>query len=386
MKSLQKNQVLAVCLCICTTLGIGYIYCFGIIEKFFINHYSWSNESLSAAFSLALMNFSLSSLACSYLLKKMGYFQTLLLASMLFLLAFTVLSLAVTESLVFIGFGFLCGSGTGFAYQSIISFLHSLTLKNHGFIESFALCGFALSGTICGGIIQLFARYIAWRYILFSSGIISFLLLLFTAVFIKSCGQYPPAERKNNTGWGGDMLRSRSFLYFFFWIFMISMLAMGHLSNASIIIGNLDNLSDNTVFILMLPFANALGRFIYTIVNPFFRLKKLEKLINNLMLVSFIMLFSFSATTTVYWYIGSAFLCLTIFGFVTAMLPAYVDLLYGSLYFSIHYAICNLQAVITSFGGPFLVSNLIHHSSLFFIACIALLHYYAGIKLYQYLK
>lgn len=372
-------------LCIITALCIGYIYCFGSIERFYIETFHWKHEDLNLAFSLALITFSLGNLWCGIYLKKSPIYRFMLLSAGFFLGGFMILSLTKTIWMFYIGFGIFCGIATGLAYQSMLSFLHALPLKQSGIVDGAVLCGFALSGTICGSFINILNVYLSWRLTLMMACTCSIILILLTGV-LMAFHNHTVIQKNAAFVWGGDMLRSRSFLFFISWSIIIGSFAMGHLSNASSILYH-----NKTPFIayipLTLPLCNALGRFLYTLSSAFLSLKRFIKIVNVGMMISLLSFSLFLLTEEDLFYILSAILSLLNFGCITAMLPQCIEYLYGSLYFSIHYAICNLQALITSTIGPLLLLFFLHS----FSSCIMLLilcfaFYSIGKKLIVYFR
>lgn len=352
-KLLRPSQIFPVCMCLITSLGIGYIYSFGIIENFYINAYGWSHASLSFAFSLSLISFSLQMLLCSVVSRHMSPRGIIFLSSCFFLFGFLFLKHAASVHMIYIGFGLFIGSGTGLAYQTILTYVHSLKYTYKKVIEGAVLCLFAFSGSICTGFLKTIDMFYDWRFSLLVAGILCFLLLNITAFSFKNYTviKYEPSS----TLLYDDMIRSRSFLYLMLWIIFIGSFAMGHMANASIITMQ-SSITEGRVFIqILLPMSNAIGRLVYTVVSHIVNVKYAIKYVSICISVSSCLFILFILANNILFYYISSTLSLIIFGFVTALLPQCIDRLYGSLYFSAHYAICNLQLLITSLFGPILV-------------------------------
>lgn len=338
-----------------SALGIGYIYCFSILSAPFYQAFTWKSYEITLAFSLALVCFSIGTLFCGYLLKKLSFPTLLMMSATLYMLGFIIIAWMNHIYYLYLGFSLFGGFGFGIAYHCIITFNHQMNYIHQNRNEGVLLCAFALSGSICGILIKSIYYILPWRQVMILIAMITFILLSLNALVFHYI-KLPIKKHKEVNRDHGDMLRSRSFFLAIIWTISIGSFAMGNLAHVNTYMIMFNGSSEVSYYLLLiLPFCNACGRFIYSLAGDHIKLKSCIITVTLIFLLSlFLLMFSILMNQLLF-YICSTILSLFIFGFVTALLPRFIDYLYGSVNFSIHYAIYNLQSIPVSFLGPFIL-------------------------------
>ena len=216
-------------------LFAGLVYAWTVLQAPIAEAYpSWTKGQLSLTFTITMICFCLSGLLGGVFQKRWPPKYLVWISAVLFLAGFFVA--AKSHSLVglYLGFGVLAGSGSGLAYNGVLSAVSAWFPDRQGFISGVLLMGFGLSSFLVGKVYTEIAPLDGsdlWRNSFLSFGVILFFVMVVAGVFVV----LPPKEdnRLESTGGQkslsayeeigpGEMLHRPTFWLFMVWVIILS--------------------------------------------------------------------------------------------------------------------------------------------------------------------
>lgn len=275
MKSLNRwiYAIIGVIVLLCA----GLVYAWSVMSKpIGANNPDWTAAELSLTFTLVMALFCVGCLIAGVLSKKVSPKIYLIVAGIFFIVGFMVASLTGdSPAMLYLGFGVLCGLGSGFAYNAIMSTMSQWFPDKQGMISGIMLMGFGLSAFIVG---KLYAFVTptdgldTWKATFKMMGIIVCVILIICGlIFAKpKAGFVPPAPAKKKVVRDpasditpGQMIRKPSFWMYYIWAILISAAGLVLVSQASGIATQVGpNVSDGNIATVvgLISICNGIGR------------------------------------------------------------------------------------------------------------------------------
>ena len=178
-------------------LFLGLLYAWSIFNAPFKSVYeSWTVSQVSMTFTISMIFFCLSAFVAGNLAKKISTQNILRIAAVMLFVGFFGVSMLNPEDsatsliLLYILYGFLCGSGVGMGYNAIISTVNKSFADRAGLASGVMLLGFGLGGIVLGGtvgsVIEKIGLFPTFRIL----GILIAVVLFVGSIFITP----PPVE------------------------------------------------------------------------------------------------------------------------------------------------------------------------------------------------
>ncbi|MCR4673027.1 MAG: MFS transporter [Lachnospiraceae bacterium] len=258
-------------------LMAGLVYAWSVLSKSIAAEFTaWTKTELSLTFTITMTLFCIGCLVAGILAKKVHPRAYLILSAFLFLAGFMIAASAQSPAVLYLGFGVLCGLGSGFAYNAVMSTISSWFPDKQGLISGILLMGFGLSSFIVGKIFAFMAPADgsgAWRstFRIFAV-VICIILVLCSFVFEKPApedlAQFSGGKKKNvrppaSEMTTAQMTRNRSFWLYYLWAILLSGAGLALVAQASGIAGQVGtSVSDGTIATVvgLISILNGIGR------------------------------------------------------------------------------------------------------------------------------
>lgn len=347
-------------------LMAGLVYAWTIMSKSIGAAYpEWTATQLSVTFTLTMMMFCFGCLGAGVFSKKVNPKIYIRIAAVLFFAGFLLAaSVQDTPLLLYIGFGGMCGLGSGIAYNAVMSTLSLWFLDKQGMISGILLMGFGVSSFIVG---KFFAALSpadggdAWRITFRIFAAVICLTLAVCSFFLKKPEEdfVPPADKKKTKAPAmeattGQMLRLPAFWCYYVWAILLSCAGLALVSQASGIAGQVGaNAADGTIATVvgLISVMNGIGRVFFgslfdrsgfrtaMLVDMVMFIAACVLLITALQTEQFVMLIiGFCAGGLAY-------------GGVTPMNSAVTSDFFGHINYSMNFSIINTVLIFASFSS-----------------------------------
>lgn len=278
MKSLNR-WVYAV-IGVIVLLLAGLVYAWSVMSKpIGANNPTWTAAELSLTFTLVMALFCIGCLIAGFLAKKVSPKIFLIISGVLFIIGFMVASLTGdSPAMLYLGFGVICGLGSGFAYNAIMSTMSQWFPDKQGLISGIMLMGFGLSAFIVG---KLYAFVTptdgtdGWKMTFRLMGVIVCVIMIICGfIFSKpKAGFVPPAATNKKVVRqpasdipSGQMIRKPAFWLYYIWAIVVSAAGLVLVSQASGIATQVGpTVSDGNIATVvgLISICNGIGRVIF---------------------------------------------------------------------------------------------------------------------------
>lgn len=347
----------------------GLVYAWSVLASPIGAYFSdWSAAQLSLTFTICMSFFCLGGLFGGLTAEKVDAKIKVWLSAVLFLAGFFLASKAQSLMMMYVGFGVLCGMGSGFAYNAVMSTVTKWFPDKPGLISGVLLMGFGIGSFVIGKVYQAVtpsgAGVEVWRSSFFGMGVILCAVMIVGSFFLKkpdASFQPPKSEKKEkkNREEGmeatpGVMLKRPAFWLFFVWVTLMCVAALALISQASsIALGVKPDLDAGTVAtaVGLISIFNGIGRIIFGGAFDSIGRKKTMMLINiaflaaTLILLAAVLLHSFPLIILGFVCIGLAY------GGVTPTNSAFVSAFYGTKHYPVNFQLITLNLLVSSFGS-----------------------------------
>lgn len=213
-------------------LFAGFVYAWSILSAPIAADFpQWSNAQLSLTFTICMAFFCLGGMGAGILSKKIPVRINVFISAGLFLVGFFLVSRAESLVMLYVSYGVLCGTASGFAYNSVMNVIPRWFPNQQGLISGTLLMGFGASSMIIGSVFTAITPDApgAWRNTLLVMGVLMAVVILVGGLLFQTpqAGQVPAAQKSAAKGDGlelttGQMLRRPSFWLFFLWAVVLA--------------------------------------------------------------------------------------------------------------------------------------------------------------------
>ena len=188
IKNTVENRARMLIAGVFTMLFAGILYAWSILKVPFAQELSYAPSMLALNFTLTMCFFCIGGLVSSFLVKRYGTKQMIVLSGVLAGLGFVMTSLLnpTTLFLLFISYAFLSGLGIGMAYIIIISTVNAWFPDKRGLSSGALMMGFGASSLVLGNLADaLFSSALGWRFAYITIGIAIAAVISLSALFIE---------------------------------------------------------------------------------------------------------------------------------------------------------------------------------------------------------
>lgn len=323
----------------------------------------WSKASLSLTFTICMACFCLGGFFAGNLSKKVNIRVNVYIAAVLFLAGFFLVSRADSLPMLYVSYGVLCGFGSGFAYNAVMSTMTKWFPDRQGLISGLLLMGFGSSSMILGSVFTAVtpAEAGGWRNTFLIMGVVIAVVLVLGSFFFKlpPPGMAPAAKAKA----GGEptreftpieMVRTPSFWLFFLWAILISGIGLAVISQAkpfASAVGTGVDVSMITLVVGFISICNGLGRLLFG--GLFDRLGwRVTMLIVNAVSLLSVLVLAAALLTNQFALVVVGFVVTGIaYGGAPTMGSAFIGKFFGPQNYPVNFSIGNMNLLVASFSG-----------------------------------
>lgn len=362
----EKKRWLYVALGVLVLLCAGMVYAWSVLSAPIARDFpQWSTAQLSLAFTLVMIFFCLGGLAGGLSAGKLSQKVLLLTAAVLFFIGFFLTGRIHTLGGLYLGFGVICGLGSGLAYNAVVSTVNRWFPDKQGLVSGILLMGFGLSSFLIGKLYQACTPESpgAWRSSFTVLGII-------TALIVGLCGLFLEKPERVSTPSAGSkkryinpiameattaqMLRQGSFWLCYLWAILLTASGLAIVSQAGGIVRELDTAASAghiATMVGMISIFNALGRVIVGALYDRRGRSAAMQTVNLLFLLSGSVLIAALLTQRPALLIPGFILGGLAYGGVTPTNTAFVGSYYGLKHFALNLPIFVTNLIPASFGS-----------------------------------
>ena len=259
-------------------LFAGLVYAWSVLSTPIAAEFTaWTKAQLSLTFTLVMIFFCIGSLLCGLLSGRLSAKNAVRLGAALFLTGFFLASRCHSPLTLYLGFGVLCGLGSGLSYNAVMSTMVRWFPDKPGLISGVLLMGFGGGSFLIGKLYQAWtpADVGGWRISFLVLGVVCFVVLAVCSFFFVA----PGADFTAPAGRGGRavaapledckptvMLRRPAFWLFYVWAIAVSAAGLALISQASGIVWEIsaDQTASSVATIVgLISICNAVGRVLF---------------------------------------------------------------------------------------------------------------------------
>lgn len=274
----QLNRWVYAIVGVIVLLFAGLVYAWSVLSTPIAAEFTaWTKAQLSLTFTLVMIFFCIGSLLCGLLSGRLSAKNAVRLGAALFLAGFFLASRCHSPLTLYLGFGVLCGLGSGLSYNAVMSTMVRWFPDKPGLISGVLLMGFGGGSFLIGKLYQAWtpADVGGWRISFLVLGVVCFVVLAVCSFFFVA----PGADFTAPAGRGGRavaapledckptvMLRRPAFWLFYVWAIAVSAAGLALISQASGIVWEIsaDQTASSVATIVgLISICNAVGRVLF---------------------------------------------------------------------------------------------------------------------------
>ena len=147
----QLNRWVYAIVGVIVLLFAGLVYAWSVLSTPIGAEFTgWTKAQLSLTFTLVMILFCIGSLLCGLLAGKLSAKNAVRLGAVLFLAGFFIASRCQSPITLYLGFGVLCGLGSGLSYNAVMSTMVRWFPDRPGLISGVLLMGFGGGSFLIG--------------------------------------------------------------------------------------------------------------------------------------------------------------------------------------------------------------------------------------------
>lgn len=353
-----------------STLFLGLIYAWSLFRAPFSEVFkTWTVAQMSMTFTISMIMFCLGGLIGGQLGKKFGVKMRILIAAVLLLVGFFMVSTLnpadASGSLMklYIFYGIFGGGGVGIGYNAVITTITKWFPDKVGLASGIMLMGFGLGGLALGSVVTKFIAGIGIFSTFKLLAIAIFVVLLVAAIIIRApeaptAGASKTAAADDNTHHytSAEMMKTSRFWIFFLWAIALNsagLMVINSAANISVAYGG------SAVLGMIVSLFNGAGRIVAG--NNFDRFgRKTSSIVNNIfMIIAGALLIAGGVShSLILVVIGLIFVGLS-YGGTPTITSAYVNKAFGAKYFATNFSIANFSLIPAAIIGPIISAKLL---------------------------
>lgn len=386
----KLNRWIYVVIGVVILMFAGLIYAWSVMSKFIEGEFTtWSNMQLTLTFTICMTFFCLGGLIGGMMQKKIAVRINILISAGLFLAGFYIASQSSSLITLYVGYGVLCGFGSGLSYNGVISTVSKWFLDKQGLVSGILLMGFGIGSFIMGKMFQRFTpnRITGWRTSFFVLGIVIFIVLIIGSNFIRNpqkqfideilskSKKLHNKEKSNklcedNIGDNklkkdikevkqvefkpSEMIKRLSFWFYFTWSTLLGATGLILISQAmgiAVFVGKNIDMGIIVTVVGLISILNAIGRVVCgALYDKYGRLVTMNVIVIVMVISAIALMLSIFLYSFVLVILGFC-MCGFSYGGVTSTNSAFINSFYGSENYPVNFSINNLNLIIASFGS-----------------------------------
>ncbi len=370
-------------------LFAGLIYAWSVLASPLAAYFTeWSSAQLSLTFTICMSAFCLGGLAGGLTSGRWDVKYNVWAAALLFLAGFVLASKANSLAMLYLGYGVLCGFGSGLAYNAVMSTMTKWFPDKPGLISGILLMGFGIGAFLIGKVYQAVTPsgvgVDAWRDSFFAFGVILFVVLAVGGFFFKKPGAdfaVPVAKKKMTApreegieATPDQVLCRPSFWCGFFWAVFLCMAALALISQATAIAVSISpETPAGTIATVvgMISVFNGVGRVLFGSLFDRAGRKVTMYCIDGAFLAAVAVLLAALLTKQfVLLAVGFALIG-TAYGGCPTMSSAFISAFYGAKHYPVNFSLMNCNLLLASFGST--IAGALYDASGSFLSTMVML-------------
>ena len=362
----QLNRWVYAIVGVIVLLFAGLVYAWSVLSTPIGAEFTgWTKAQLSLTFTLVMILFCIGSLLCGLLAGKLSAKNAVRLGAVLFLAGFFIASRCQAPLTLYLGFGVLCGLGSGLSYNAVMSTMVKWFPDKPGLISGVLLMGFGGGSFVIGKLYQAWtpAEIGGWRTSFVVLGIVCCAVLAVCSFFFVA----PGADFTVPAGKGGRavaapredikpavMLKRPAFWLYYVWAIAVSAAGLALISQASGVVweASADQTAASVATIVgLISICNAVGRVLFGGMYDKFGRSLSMQLVNGLfILTSVVLLLAMSSRSVAVVIIGFVIGGLAYSG-VTPTNSAFCRAYFGPTSYPVNFPLINSNLIFASFGS-----------------------------------
>ena len=274
----QLNRWVYAVVGVVVLLFAGLVYAWSVLSTPIAADFpAWTKAQLSLTFTIVMILFCIGSLLCGLLAGKLSAKNAVRLGAVLFLAGFYIAARCQSPLTLYLGFGVLCGLGSGLSYNAVMSTMVRWFPDRPGLISGVLLMGFGGGSFLIGKLYQAWTPTGTggWRISFMVLGVVCFAVLAVCSSFFVA----PGADFTAPSGKGGRavaapledaapavMLHRPAFWLFYLWAIVVSAAGLALISQASGIVWEISasqTAASVATIVGLISVCNAVGRVLF---------------------------------------------------------------------------------------------------------------------------
>ena len=363
----QLNRWVYAIVGVIVLLFAGLVYAWSVLSTPIGAEFTgWTKAQLSLTFTLVMILFCIGSLLCGLLAGRLSAKNAVRLGAVLFLAGFFITSRCQSPLTLYLGFGVLCGLGSGLSYNAVMSTMVRWFPDRPGLISGVLLMGFGGGSFLIGKLYQAWtpAGVGGWRTSFLVLGIVCFAVLAVCSFFFVA----PGADFTAPAVKGGravsrpaaadvkpaDMVRRPTFWLYYVWAIAVSAAGLTLISQASGVVwqASADQTAASVATIVgLISICNAVGRVLFGGMYDKYGRSLSMQLVNGLfILTSAVLLLAMSRGSVAVVILGFVLGGLAYSG-VTPTYSAFCRAYFGPGHYPVNFPLINTNLIFASFGS-----------------------------------
>ena len=351
-------------------LFAGLVYAWSVLSRpvaaYFID---WSGAQLSLTFTICMAFFCLGGFFAGVLSGMIHVKINMIISGVLFLIGFLIASRMQTLGSLYLGYGVLAGTASGFAYNTVIGTVTKFFPDKPGLISGILLLGFGMGSFVIGKVFQALTKTgEAFRASFLVFGIILCGVMLLGSLFIRKPSdeeieQYITVNKDRKMASvkkvqaelsAEQMIRQSSFWFYFLWSIFMSAAGLALIAQAAAIVIEVNPQASAGTVSTMAGFIsvfNGIGRVIFgRMYDKAGRAKTM--LLVNAVFTAAVLLLILSMQNNSFSMLIIGFIASGIgYGGIPPTNSAIINDYFGKKNYPINFSIVNMSLLIASFGG-----------------------------------
>lgn len=340
---MKKNRYVVALSGVILHLMIGSVYAWSVFSVPIAKATTWSESSISLAFSLAIFFLGMSAAFMGRLVEKFGPHVTGTVSSICYGLGTVLTGLAIHSDslwLLYLGYGVIGGLGLGAGYVTPVSTIIKWFPDKRGLATGLAIMGFGFAAMLTGPVAQKLMGTIGLVNTFYTLGVVYFVVMIMAAQFIRK-----PDETSETTTvqtkavgmslTGGQQLtaneavKTRSFVYLWLMLFINITCGIGLVSAASPMAQEMTSMSATVAAFMVgiLGLFNGFGRLVWATLSDYIGRPNTFTVI---FLVNVGMFASIFFLGNMYLFVLAFCLLLSCYGAGFSVIPAYLGDVFGT--------------------------------------------------------
>ncbi len=345
-------------------LMAGFVYAWSLLSSpIGADFPEWSAAELSMTFTVCMTSFCLGGFVAGLIIKKTTARVNMIISAALFFGGFMLTSGIEDFMTLYISYGVMCGTASGFAYNAVLSVIPRYFPDKQGLISGALLMGFGASSMIIGSAFTALtpAEPFAWRGSFQVMAVIMGVLLFLASFFMKAPENQATTLKKSSVNSSSvdlspqQMLKSSSFWFLFIWVVLMSILGLVVISQAKTMAELAgDGISVNTISLIvgMISICNGLGRLFFGGLFDKLGYKKTGYLINLTGFIGIACLFGATSLGNIVLVVAGFIFVGASYGGGPTMSAACTAYFFGRKNYPINFPIMNMSLMVASFASP----------------------------------